>query len=266
MNDNFGRCITYLRISVTDRCNLRCCYCMPQEGIKLISHENILSFDEIAETVREAVKLGVTKIKITGGEPLVRKGITGLVNMLAQIDGITDLGMTTNGTLLDKYAFALKSAGLHRLNISLDAIDPERYRSITRCSNIEDVMRGIAAAKDAGFSKIKINTVIDASPDEADARAVAEFAAKNNLEIRYIRRMDLEKGEFWVVHGGSGGDCKKCSRLRLTSSGFVRPCLFSDIGFSVRELGATKALTQAIEYKPEKGKISTVNTFYNLGG
>jgi len=266
MLDKYNREINYLRISITDRCNLRCTYCMPPDGIKLVSHSDILSFEKITEITREAVKLGVNKIRITGGEPLVRHGVVDLVRMLSGINGIRDFAMTTNGTLLDKFASPLKAAGLQRVNISLDTTNPERYRQITRNGNIKDVFRGIKAAQDAGLTPIKINTVIETSPEEADARLVAEFAKTNNLQVRFIRKMDLNKGDFWQVIGGEGGNCARCNRLRLTSSGMVKPCLFSDLGFDTKKLGAREALQQAIHHKPKAGHISNSTTFYGLGG
>src|SRR5664279_537199 len=136
MLDKFNRKLNYLRISVTDRCNLRCTYCMPEEGIKLYRHEEILTFSEITGFTRAAVANGVTKVRLTGGEPLVRKGITALVRMISEIKGIEDLSMTTNGTLLKLYAGELKAAGLQRVNVSLDTIDPEKFKRITRTGNI----------------------------------------------------------------------------------------------------------------------------------
>jgi cyclic pyranopterin phosphate synthase len=141
MFDRFNRKLNYLRISVTDRCNLRCTYCMPEEGIKLFRHEEILSFSEIAEFTKVAVANGVTKVRITGGEPLVRKGITALVRMISDIEGIEDLSMTTNGTLLNQFAVDLRNAGLKRVNISLDTIDPEKFKAITRTGDINDVFK-----------------------------------------------------------------------------------------------------------------------------
>ena len=137
MFDSYKRKIDYLRISVTDRCNLRCTYCMPAEGIQMLRHEDILSYDEITEVIREAVALGVDKVRITGGEPLVRKGIVNLVAMISAIPGIRDLAMTTNGILLSDHAYELKAAGLHRVNISLDTTDPEEFRRITRGGDIQ---------------------------------------------------------------------------------------------------------------------------------
>src|SRR3990172_5910297 len=160
MIDRFGRAIDYLRISVTDRCNLRCRYCMPPEGVPLLQPKDILSFEEIAEVARSAVGLGVTKIRLTGGEPLVRRGIEVLVRMLAAIDGVADLAMTTNGLLLDQHAAALAAAGLRRVNVSLDAIDPQRYAAVTRGGDVHRVLAGINAARQAGLNPVKLNCVL----------------------------------------------------------------------------------------------------------
>ena len=266
MLDRFDRNITYLRISVTDRCNLRCRYCMPEEGVQLISHEDILSYDEITAFTRAAVAGGINKVRITGGEPLVRKGIASLVEMISAIEGVTDLSMTTNGILLSEYAAPLAAAGLMRVNISLDTLDPDKFRFVTRGGDITAVLKGIEAAQRAGLRPVKINCVIKSTPDEEDARSVAEYCMKEGLEVRFIRQMDLAAGTFSVVHGGSGGHCARCNRLRLTPEGMLRPCLFSDKGYSVRELGAEEALRRAVEEKPERGTVNHINGFYNIGG
>jgi|ERR1035437_402422 cyclic pyranopterin phosphate synthase len=266
MFDRFNRKLNYLRISVTDRCNLRCTYCMPEKGIKLFRHTEILSFDEIAGFTQVAVSKGVTKVRLTGGEPLVRKGVTTLVRMISEIKGIDDLSMTTNGTLLKQYALELKVAGLHRVNISLDTIDPEKFRAITRSGNLTDVFEGINAAKNAGLLPVKINCVIKDSKEEEEARAVTRFCKDNDLEIRYIRQMDLVRGHFSIVEGGTGGDCSLCNRLRLTSSGKLKPCLFSNIELDIRELGFEKAINLAAELKPECGSKNETDAFYNIGG
>jgi len=266
MKDRYGRTINYLRISVTDRCNLRCVYCMPPEGVEPIDHKDILSFEEIMEFTKTAVKMGMKKVRLTGGEPLVRKGIDELVKMLAGLDGVRELCMTTNGILLTKYAEILKKNGLDRVNISLDATDPDEFHRITRLGNVRDVFAGIDAAERAGFKNIKINTVIKESCDEKNCQDVAKFCSERGFEHRQIRKMDLENGKFWPVIGGEGGNCSRCSRLRLTSDGKVLPCLFSDISYNVRELGVQKAIEMAVENKPEKGKISVENHFYSVGG
>jgi GTP 3',8-cyclase len=264
--DRFNRNINYLRISVTDRCNLRCRYCMPEEGVHALRHEDILSYDEIADFTRVAVSLGINKVRLTGGEPLVRKGITTLVGMLSVIDGITDLSMTTNGILLDKFAPLLAEAGLMRVNISLDTTDPEKYSYITRGGDVNDVFRGIEAAQAACLTPVKVNCVIKSTPDEEDAVKVAGYCIRQGVEVRFIRQMDLANGSFSVVHGGSGGNCARCNRLRLTSDGMLKPCLFSDIGFNIRELGAKEAILLALDKKPERGTINNSNSFFNIGG
>ena len=266
MLDKYKRKINYLRISVTDRCNLRCTYCMPAEGVELMKHENILRFDEIIATVKYAANQGVNKIRLTGGEPLVKKGIVELVSMLSQIDGITDFGMTTNGVFLNKYDKQLKEAGLHRVNISLDTIDPKQFKAITRVGNIEDVFNGIKAAKNAGLTPIKINCVIKKSHNEPDAVEVAKFCKENDLQIRYIHEMNLEKGDFSIVEGGTGGHCAICNRLRLTANGDIMPCLFSNLKFNVRKLGIEEAFAQALGKKPKSGHVQTSSKFYNIGG
>jgi len=266
MLDKFNRRINYLRISVTDRCNLRCVYCMPAEGIKLIEHNDILSFEEILDVVKVGVENGITKIRLTGGEPLVRKGIVDLVSKISEFKEITDFGMTTNGLLLDKYAQQLADAGLHRINISLDTLDPDKFREITRGGNIFDVFKGINAAQKAGLLPIKINVVIQKSKDEPDAKAVSEFCKENNLEVRFIHVMQLDKGEFSVVEGGDGGNCAICNRLRLTANGLIKPCLFSNIEYNVREFGVEQAYMLAIGNKPKRGTFNEVGQFYNIGG
>ena len=266
MFDRYNRQINYLRISVTDRCNLRCEYCMPATGVKLLGHNEILSFEEIIGVVKAAVGLGVTKVRITGGEPLVRKEIITLIKMIGSFKEITDFGMTTNGIFLDKYASQLKEAGLHRVNISLDSIDPDKFRLITRGGDIEKVFQGIEAAKKAGLTPIKVNVVIRENKDEPDAVGVRGFCEENDLQIRYIHMMELDKGEFSVVEGGDGGDCAICNRLRLTANGKIKPCLFSEIEYDVRELGPEGAILKAVENKPACGTVNTVGQFYNIGG
>ena len=266
MLDRFNRHINYLRISVTDRCNLRCRYCMPESGIKLVSQEEILTFEEIFDFVGVAVKLGINKVRLTGGEPLVRKGIVQLVEMLASIPGIKDLGMTTNGILLDRYAEDLAAAGLTRVNISLDSLDKGNFQYITRVGKLENVFRGIKSAQQAGLNPIKINCVVKDNIKEPDAISVNEFGRKNGMQVRFIKEMDLESGLFSVVKGGDGGKCHICNRLRLTSDGFLKPCLFSEVGYNIREYDYETALKLAIGNKPEKGSLNNVNNFYNIGG
>jgi cyclic pyranopterin phosphate synthase len=266
MYDRFNRRINYLRVSVTDRCNLRCVYCMPADGVQLMEHNEILRFDEIVEVVQEAVRMGVDKVRITGGEPLVRRGIIDLIKQIGQIEGIKDFAMTTNGIYLPKYAHQLVDAGLQRVNVSLDTLNPEKYKQVTRVGRLVDVIKGIDAAKEAGLNPIKINCVIQESSEEPDAKEVAAFCEQNGLKIRYIREMDLEKGQFWKVNGGEGGACNICNRLRLTSDGKIKPCLFSDIEYDVREYGVKEALDKALGNKPKSGTSSFKNKFSKVGG
>lgn len=265
MFDSFNRRINYLRISVTDRCNLRCEYCMPADGIQLIPRERILSSEEIVEITRMAVGMGVTKVRITGGEPLVRHNIVELVKRIARIDGVKDFGMTSNAIALPQFAKPLFEAGLHRLNISLDTVDPQRFRELTRCGELADAVAGIDAAIAADFDPIKLNCVIHESSDEPDARGVAAFGKERGLQVRYIRKMNLATGEFWQVEGGDGGKCSSCSRLRLSSDGKLYPCLFSDLNYDVRELGIEPAIHAALEGKPLRGQNAT-REFNTLGG
>lgn len=266
MFDQYNRRINYLRISVTDRCNLRCTYCMPEEGVRLMEHSDILSFEEIINFVNIAIKYGVDKVRITGGEPLVRKGVVSLIESLAKIPEIKDLSMTTNGILLKQFAKQLKDAGLQRINVSLDTIDADKYKQITRVGNLDDVVEGLLLVKELGFSPIKLNCVVDKNSSEPDALAVKEFADKNGFSVRFIPKMDLENGTFGIVEGGEGGNCSICNRLRLTADGTVKPCLFNNLGYKVREFGFEKALKLALANKPECGTTNQNGEFYNIGG
>ncbi len=266
MLDRFNRRIDYLRISVTDRCNLRCVYCMPEGGVPLIPREEIMSFEEMRDVARVAVEMGMERIRITGGEPLIRRNIVELVSMLAAIEGVRDLAMTTNGILLEEFSLMIADAGLHRVNVSLDTLDPKRYAQLTGGGDIVRVLLGIEAAQEAGLNPVKLNCVIRESSDEPDAIQVTRYAAENGLIVRFIRQMELARGTFWIVEGGTGGNCEQCNRLRLTSNGMIKPCLFSDVVFSVRELGIREAIERAIAAKPERGIKSENHSFYNIGG
>jgi len=239
---------------------------MPQEGVELLKHEDILSFEEITEITKAAVAMGITKVRITGGEPLVRRGIVELVRAIGAIDGIADFAMTTNGILLSEYAQSLADAGLHRVNISLDTVNPDRYKKITQLGSLEHVFNGIKAAQKAGLAPIKINCVIGKFSHESDAEAVKEFGRKNGIAVRIIRQMTFETGSFAIVEGGSGGDCPRCNRLRLSSDGKIRPCLFSDMYFDVRSLGACEAIRQALANKPDAGGLCQNAKMHRIGG
>lgn len=281
--DRFGRVHTDLRVSVTDRCNLRCYYCMPAWGVEFRPHAAILSFEEIARVVRVAAELGIRKLRLTGGEPLVRKGICELVAMLAGTPGIEDVALTTNAVLLEPLAQPLRAAGLHRLNISLDTLDRQRFAEISLRDALPQVLAGIEAALAAGFRQIKLNTVAIRGRTEADIIPLAHYARQRGLPLRFIEVMPLDGESRWsrpMVLSGAGilailsqhfgplvpvaGEddraparqyrfpdgrgtvgiiatvsqpfCSRCSRLRLTSEGHIRNCLFS------REVWDTRAV------------------------
>jgi len=189
--DSYSRPISYLRISVTDRCNLRCVYCMPAEGVPPRAHDEILRYEEIEMVVRAAAGLGINKVRLTGGEPLVRLGIVDLVRMLARIPGIDDLSMTTNGLLLERYARPLAEAGLHRVNISLDTLRPERFAAITRCGQLAPVLAGIQAARRAGLEPVKINTVVIRGLNDDEVVDLARRAMEEGWNLRFIEWMPL---------------------------------------------------------------------------
>ena len=267
MLDAYNREISYLRVSVTDRCNLRCTYCMPADGIKLIGHNEVLSLEQISDVVRVgSEKFGIKKIRLTGGEPLVRKGIVSLVEMINGIPGIEEICMTTNGILLSKFAKELKEAGLNRVNISLDTLSPEKYRKTTRGGDINDVFTGIEAAMINGLEPVKINVVKISESNENEWKELKEFCLQRGLKIQFIHQMNLKSGTFSQVEGGYGGNCTICNRIRLTANGFIKPCLFSNLAYSINEHGIEKALNLALLNKPEKGISNTNHQFYNIGG
>jgi len=188
--DSFGRVHNNLRISVTDRCNLRCTYCMP-EDVVFRDKSELLTFEEIAHFVKVAVALGIDKIRLTGGEPLMRRGIERLVAMLVAIPGIRDIGLTTNGILLADKARSLRDAGLTRLNVSLDTLDEGRFRELTRRDGLDRVLAGLHAARDAGFGSIKINAVSIRGSTELDVVPLAKFSRDNGFELRFIEYMPI---------------------------------------------------------------------------
>ena len=267
MKDRDGRTIKYLRLSVTDLCNCRCVYCMGENGVPRLPHSAILSFEEIEEIVRAAVSLSVTKVRLTGGEPLVRRGIDELVRRLRGIEGVEELAMTTNGARLAEYAEALKEAGLDRLNVSLDTLDPEKFRRITRIGELRDTLDGLDAARRAGFERIKLNTVLMGGVNDDEIAEIAALAKDGAFDVRFIELMPigectdwdrrrflpaervleyLPKGErvpsdgvaeLWRPAGFRGTVglirplshrfCADCDRIRVTADGCLKPCLHS---------------------------------------
>jgi cyclic pyranopterin phosphate synthase len=199
--DDFGRAINYLRVSVTDRCNLRCIYCMPPQGVEKDPHADILRYEELALVIRAAAEIGITKVRLTGGEPLARLGLSEFVRMIAAIPGIDDLSMTTNATLLAGQAERLAEAGLHRVNVSLDTLDPERFAAITRRGRLEDVWAGIAAARAAGLTPIKFNMVVVRGLNDDE---IVDFARKTLSEgwhVRFIELMPIGANAGWAGDG-----------------------------------------------------------------
>ena len=272
--DTFGRIHDNLRISVTDRCNIRCFYCMPEDGVKFMKREEILSFEEIERFVRIAVSLGVTKLRVTGGEPLVRKDLAVLIRKLAAIPGTRDLSLTTNGVLLGEQAEALYEAGLRRVNVHLDTLDRERFLKITRRDELEKVLEGIEVCRKLGYHPIKINAVAVKDLVEPDLVPLAQYGRERDIEIRFIEFMPLDAQGLWdrtrvlfasdiiellsreiaplveipdrdprapatdyrfadgvgrigFIASVSRPFCLNCNRIRLTSDGKLRYCLFA---------------------------------------
>ena len=325
--DTFGRLHNNLRISVTDRCNIRCFYCMPEEGVKFEARENILSFEEIERVARVAVTLGIRKLRITGGEPLVRKDLPKLIGKLAAIPGIEDIAMTTNGVLLAQHAQALYDAGLRRLNVHLDTLDRARFLHITRRDDFDKVMEGIDVAQKIGFGPIKINAVAVKNLVEADIVPLARFGRERGIEIRYIEFMPLDSQGIWekdkvlltdtmlemltreigpleaipdadvrapatefrfkdgigqvgFIASVSKPFCLNCNRIRLTSDGKLRYCLFAvdetDVRGLLRGGGSDESIAEAIrENVRQKWLGHQINTqkfvppprpMYSIGG
>lgn len=282
MQDRFGRVIQYLRVSVTDRCNYRCVYCMPPEGVEKREHAQILTLEEIVEIVRAAVKLGIRKVRLTGGEPLVRRELPWLCAALAELPGVEDLAMTTNGALLAPVAKELREAGLRRVNISLDTLDPQKFARITRGGRLEDVLAGIKAAEDCGLTPIKLNTVLLRGINDGEIPALVELTRRWPVEVRLIEWMpvggaglqssvyapdklvleqvpELESlnrqegvarlyrlpgalGTVGLISARSNQFCGTCDRLRLTADGKLKPCLHN-----LREIPVRGLTGQALE-------------------
>jgi GTP 3',8-cyclase len=197
LRDNFLRVIDYLRVSITDRCNLRCVYCMPAEGILPCGHKDILRYEEIIRIVQVAAGLGVRKVRLTGGEPLTRKNIVFLISSLKKIAAIEDLSMTTNGLLLERFSPEISAAGLDRVNVSIDSFDPERYRQITRTGELRAVLRGISAAKEAGLRPLKINMVPMRGINDDEIEAFARLTLDSDCQVRFIEFMPSACVDFW---------------------------------------------------------------------
>ena len=276
MIDNFGREISYLRLSVTELCNLRCRYCMPEDGVCKKQHEDMLTEEEMIQAVRAGASLGIRKLRITGGEPLVKRNIVSICEKTARIPGIQELCLTTHGVLLPELARQLKSAGVQRINMSLDTLDAEKYAYITRIGTLDKAMRGLEAALDAGFDKVKLNTVLIGGFNDGEIPALAELTRKYPVDVRFIELMPMyDSGDFGkaafipdsavtdalpeLEYAGDDGVsrlyrlpgakgcvglispvsahfCGACSRLRLTADGKLKPCLHSGTEFDLKGL------------------------------
>lgn len=285
MNDMLGRRISYLRLSVTDLCDLRCIYCMPEHGVPKRAHSEICSLEELCDMAAAAVSLGVRKVRITGGEPLVRRGVVSLCRMLRALPGLEELCLTTNGVRLPELAAPLREAGVDRLNISLDTLRPERYRSITRIGELSSVLRGLDAAEAAGFSHTKLNCVLMGGVNDDEIEDFVRLTQARPLSVRFIELMPMgacakwEKARFLpagavldrvpeLVPAGTDGVsrlyripgaagtvgliepmshafCAECSRIRITADGKLKPCLHADTEIALRGLHG-EALLDAI--------------------
>lgn len=304
MIDGHGRKLNYLRLSVTDRCNLRCRYCMPRSGVTFIPHSEILSFDEIVRLVRIMASLGVDRVRLTGGEPLVRKGLVDLARQIKQIGGIRFLGLTTNGVLLNDVAPALLDAGVDGLNISLDTLNTARYQALTGFDALSKVQDGLQTALALPFLSVKINCVLAPQSNSSDWLPVIGLAKNHAVDVRLIEwmpmagemagalprgddvlraisdeygvpkaeavaqdggparywRIDGFKGRVGMINAISHAFCGECNRLRLTSTGDLKLCLFYDAGLPLKPLlrsGASDAaiagaILEAVKYKPKE--------------
>ncbi|OPY76409.1 MAG: Cyclic pyranopterin monophosphate synthase [Syntrophorhabdus sp. PtaU1.Bin058] len=309
--DKYNRVIDYLRVSVTDRCNLRCKYCVDGE-FPFVAHDEILRYEEIIRFVRICSELGVTKVRLTGGEPLTRKGIPFLLKEIFSIKGINDVSLTTNGVFLGRQILDLKEAGLKRVNISLDTLKRERFTEITRVDAFDEVLMSIEKAMYTGIRPIKINTVVIKDFNDDEILSFARLAKKWGLEVRFIEFMPFGDSALWdssrivpsrvieerirteypleplsnatkgpaKMYGIAGSEgkvgfispvsthiCSECNRIRLTSTGMIRPCLFSDTEYDMKSLMRRNAgdeeirefVESVVEVKPankhEKGQI-----------
>ncbi len=295
--DSHNRRINYLRISITDRCNLRCRYCMPKEGVSQFGPSEILSYEEILRLARLAVQRGIDKVRITGGEPLVRRGVVHLVRELFHTPGVRDLSMTTNAHLLQEFARDLYQAGLKRINVSMDSLDSRRYSEITRGGELKRVWQGIEAARAAGMSPIKINMVAIAGFNDGEIEDFARLTLREPFQVRFIEYMPIGPSSEWkpeeciscaeikrriekfsplleLESGGNGhggparlyrlpgaaGEigfispvsdhfCRSCNRLRLTSDGKLKTCLFSEELTDLKPLLRSGASDRELEQK-----------------
>lgn len=319
MRDNFERNINYLRVSVTDRCNLRCIYCMPENGIEKKAHQEILRYEDILSIVRAASTLGIKKVRYTGGEPLVLCGIDKLIYETSKLPGIEDISITTNGILLYDMAESLKKAGLNRVNISLDTLNKDKFKTITRIGDLDKVLSSIQKCISLGLTPVKINTVLMKDINHTEVEDFIKLSVELPIEIRFIELMPIGEGaklyetskmsfreildiypelipieteksstaQLYKLKGAKGKIgfispvsckfCSDCNRIRLTSTGTIKPCLHSKEEIDLKkylnnEVMLTAALKSAILNKPlehhlqEENISRSVKMMYQIGG
>jgi cyclic pyranopterin phosphate synthase len=268
MFDRFNREINYLRISVTDRCNLRCTYCMPEQGVIPKRHQDILSYEKMVEVAREAITLGIKKIRLTGGEPLVRKGVLFLVEQLKKLPGLKELTLSTNGVLLETMARPLKDAGIDRINVSLDTLDPKKYKKLTRIGDIKCVLKGINAVIDAGFKNSKINMVLIPGVNDDEVESMKAFCKEKGFSLQRINHYSLSdiKSIDRNYIAERPLKCEYCNRIRLTADGKLKPCLFSDLEIPLDFNNLRESLIKAIQSKPEAGTCNSNRQNWQIGG
>lgn len=268
MFDRFNREINYLRISVTDRCNLRCTYCMPEQGVIPKRHQDILSYEKMVEVARAAITLGIKKIRLTGGEPLVRKGVISLVEQLKKLPGLKELTLSTNGVLLETMAHPLKAAGIDRINVSLDTLDPKKYKKLTRIGDIKCVLKGIDAVIDAGFKNSKINMVLIPGVNDDEVESMKAFCKEKGFSLQRINHYSLSdiKSIDRNYIAERPLKCEYCNRIRLTADGKLKPCLFSDLEIPLDFNNLKESLIKAIQSKPEAGTCNSNRQNWQIGG
>ncbi|WP_224981540.1 GTP 3',8-cyclase MoaA [Geomonas agri] len=322
--DTYGRRINYLRLSVTDRCNMRCCYCMPAQGVAKLGHKEMLSYEELYRVSAACVEQGIEKIRVTGGEPLVRKGLVDFLGRLSALPGLKELVLTTNGLLLEELAQPLKDAGVARLNISLDSLQPETFARVTRGADLNRVLAGIDAAQKAGFGPLKINMVVMRGVNDHEILDFAALTLEKPFTVRFIEYMPTLQDEEWgaqsmpgseilstigerypllplvssemagparnykiqgaagaigIITPVSGHFCESCNRIRITATGRVRGCLFSEQGTELKPLLASEdpealrqTLRSIVTQKPgrhhiaEEGSEQAVVNMSRIGG
>ncbi|MDO8682681.1 MAG: GTP 3',8-cyclase MoaA [Armatimonadota bacterium] len=305
LTDGFGRRISYLRVSVTDRCNLRCWYCMPGQA-SWMPKNDVLSYEELQRVISAAAGIGISKIRLTGGEPLLRSGLCSFVRRVVETPGVREVTLTTNGVLLPRYATELKASGLERVNISIDTMDARQYEIITRGGCLGDVIAGIDAAIAAGFQRVKLNAVLRRDADMDDIRSLVEFSKSKGAVMRFIELMPLLRSESritecWDSNFVSAQEmkarltginldhvefispvsepfCDTCNRLRLTPDGMLLACLCRGGHVNAREIlrsgGGDEELAQALErcasLKPEPwrawGETTRLERISAIGG